>query len=68
MLSRLMKDLLDDTSGATLIEYSLIVALVVIAILGSLGAFAGEANELWSGLETDVTDAIGNGPQTPPAD
>jgi len=68
MLSRLMRNLLDDTSGGTAIEYGLIVALIVIAILVSLFGFSGEAFELWSGVEENVTEAIGNGPQTPPLD
>jgi pilus assembly protein Flp/PilA len=68
MLSNFTKDLCDDTSGATAIEYGLIVALIAIAIITSVSAFAGEANEMWTGLDSDVTAAIGNGPQTPPAD
>jgi pilus assembly protein Flp/PilA len=63
-----MKDLLDDTSGGTAIEYGLIVALIVIAILASLFGVAGENYETWSSVESSVTEAIGNGPQTPPAD
>jgi pilus assembly protein Flp/PilA len=64
----MMKDLLDDTAGGTAIEYGLIVALIVIAIMVSLFGFSGEAQELWAAVDTKVTDAIGNGPQTPPRD
>jgi pilus assembly protein Flp/PilA len=68
MLSKFTKRLSDDTSGATAIEYGLIVALIAIAIITSVSAFAGEANEMWTGLDSDVTAAIGNGPNTPPPD
>lgn len=68
MFSSLMKNIVEDQSGATAIEYGLIVALIGIAIIGSVTAMAGETNELWSNTERDVTAAIGNGPFTPPAD
>jgi len=68
MFSTLMKDLVEDQSGATAIEYGLIVALIAIAIIGSVTAMAGETNEMWSNTERDVTAAIGNGPVTPPVD
>ncbi len=60
MISTVLKDLVEDQSGATAIEYGLIVALIAIAILGSMQGFAGEAIQLWSGVERDVIDAIGN--------
>lgn len=68
MFSTLMNNIVDDTSGATAIEYGLIVALIGIAIIGSVTAMAGEVNEMWSNTERDVTNAIGNGPFTPPVD
>jgi Flp/Fap pilin component len=34
MLSTFIKELKDDTSGATAIEYGLIVSLIVIALIG----------------------------------
>jgi pilus assembly protein Flp/PilA len=67
MFSTLMKDIVDDQSGATAIEYGLIVALIAIAIVGSLTAFAGEGNELWANTERSVTE-VTDGPETPPAD
>lgn len=68
MISTVMKTIIDDESGATAIEYGLIVALIALAIVGSIAALAGETSELWNGNERGVTDAIGDGPITPPED
>lgn len=67
MISTMMKDLVDDQSGATAIEYGLIVALIAIAIVGAVAAMARETIELWNGTETSVTE-VTDGPETPPAD
>lgn len=68
MVPRFISDLSDDTAGTTAIEYSLIAALIAIAIVGSVTGFAGEAYELWGSIDSDVDNAIGNGPTTPPPD
>lgn len=60
MFSTLMKNIVDDTSGATAIEYGLIVALIGIAIIGSVSAMAGETITMWDGVASAVIDAIGN--------
>lgn len=67
MISTVLKDIVDDQTGGTAIEYGLIVALIAIAIVGSLTAFAGEGNELWANTERAVTE-VTDGPETPPAD
>ena len=50
-----LKKLLRDTRGATAIEYGLIVALVVIAILVSLHSVADENTGLWAIVTSNVT-------------
>ncbi|RJY10181.1 Flp family type IVb pilin [Aurantiacibacter aquimixticola] len=48
-----------DESGATAIEYGLIVALLFLAMIGSAQLFADEANTMWdiiSGTMSDVSD------------
>jgi pilus assembly protein Flp/PilA len=59
MKSTVMKNLVDDTTGATSIEYGLILALIAIAISVSVQAFAGEAIEMWDGVSSDVVEATG---------
>jgi pilus assembly protein Flp/PilA len=52
-------EVLRDDRGATAIEYGLIVALLVIAILGALDGFAGAVIDLYGYVDTTVADNIG---------
>jgi pilus assembly protein Flp/PilA len=49
------KRLLRDTRAATAIEYGLIVALVVIAIIASVQSVADENTGLWAIVTSNVT-------------
>ena len=49
-----LKRLLDDTRGATAVEYGLIAALIVIAMVTSLQGLANSTIDLWNGIETKV--------------
>jgi pilus assembly protein Flp/PilA len=55
---QLFKRLLADRSGATAIEYGLILALVVLAMIGALSAFAGESELTWNTVAQKTHDAI----------
>ena len=55
MRGSFFKRLLRDTRGATAIEYGLIVALVVIAILASMSSVADENTGLWAIVTSNVT-------------
>jgi len=44
---RMICQLAADTRGNTAIEYTLIAALIVLAIMGSLIAFGGSNQALW---------------------
>ncbi len=41
--------------GATAIEYGLICALIIIAMMGGLEALGGGANGMWGKLATKVS-------------
>ncbi len=60
MKSTLLKDIVEDTSGATAIEYGLILALIAITITASLQLFAGEAIRMWGRVSTEVATATGS--------
>lgn len=47
-----------DRRGATAIEYGLIAALIVIAMMGGLQALGGGTNGMWGKLLTDVSSAM----------
>ena len=46
--------LLADKKGATAIEYGLIAALIVIAMMGGLRAMGGGAGGMWSNISNAV--------------
>lgn len=48
--------LLADRRGATAIEYGLIAALIVIAMMGGLAALGGGANGMWGDLGATVAN------------
>jgi pilus assembly protein Flp/PilA len=49
----------DDTSGATAVEYGLIVALIVLAMLVSMQLVANETLEIWGHVEDKSLEAMG---------
>ena len=53
MLRRLIK----DRKGATAIEYGLILALIVIAIIGGMSMFANTTIGMWNNVSTAVVTA-----------
>jgi pilus assembly protein Flp/PilA len=61
-----LKHIGNDNSGATAIEYGLIIACIALALVASLNAYAGEVNELWQGNEEGVVEALEA--TTPPPD
>ena len=53
--------LLGEDSGATAVEYGLIVALIVIAIISSLEGFADGNSGMWARVEQTITTATSSG-------
>lgn len=43
-----------DQRGATAIEYGLIAALIVVAMIGGLSALGGGATGMWTKIHTAV--------------
>lgn len=56
-VSAFIGSMLRDEQGATAIEYGLIASMLVIAIIGSMSAFANEANAMWTKVQTEVENA-----------
>ncbi len=55
MLSTLRR-LLRDSRGATLVEYALIIALMVIAMIVALRGVADSSTNMWNNVSTTVTE------------
>ena len=43
-----------DSRGATAVEYALILALIVVAMIGSLNTFASKTISMWNNVATIV--------------
>lgn len=54
---KFLKRLGRDTSGATAVEYGLIVALIFLAMVGSVQTFGTEAIAMWTKVRIDVATA-----------
>ncbi len=50
----IMRALLRDQRGATAVEYGLILALIVLAMLGALQLFATESIGMWTRISDSV--------------
>ena len=44
-----------DVSGATAVEYGLILALIFLAMIGAVSSFGQEAIKMWSTVADKVT-------------
>ena len=49
-----LRRLLTDQNGATAIEYGLIAALIVIAMMGGLQSLAGGTSSWWGKIQSNV--------------
>ena len=57
--SLFIKRLLRDNRGATAIEYGLIIALIVIAIIVAMQSLATQTTNLWGFVTEKVTNPQG---------
>lgn len=58
VLSNIAKDLVDDTSGATAIEYGLILALIAIAIIVAVQNVASTTITMWNTVTNRSVSAM----------
>ncbi|MEL8055982.1 MAG: Flp family type IVb pilin [Pseudomonadota bacterium] len=49
-----------DESGATAVEYGLILSLMTLALIGALSATGSGTSENWQGVADDVGGAMAN--------
>ena len=55
---RVIKAFRNDESGATTVEYGLILALMFLAIIGAVKNFGSSTNAMYDKIETTMSDAI----------
>lgn len=50
--------LIRDIKAASAVEYALICALIVLAMIAGLNAVAGRTTTMWSDVSDNVTQAV----------
>lgn len=53
-----LRKLLADRRAATAVEYGLILALVVLAMVGAVATLGGSTSGMWSDVERETTTAM----------
>jgi pilus assembly protein Flp/PilA len=56
-MSKIMR-LITDDRGATAIEYGLIVALIALAVIGSVNVVADETIGMWNFISETLDNAV----------
>lgn len=56
-LKKTFQRLIRDTKAATVIEYGLICALIVLAIMGALVSVGSAASDMWNNVSNKVQTA-----------
>ena len=56
-IRRTLRRLFADQGGATAIEYGLIAALIVVAMIGALSQLGGGAGGMWTNLHAAVQNS-----------
>ena len=57
-IRRMIRNIRTDTRGATAIEYGLICALIVMAMMVSLGSLGGGVAGKWGNMANTVGNAM----------
>jgi pilus assembly protein Flp/PilA len=54
----ILRKLRADQRGATAIEYGLIAALIIIAMMGGLSAMGGGSAGMWGKIQQNVSESM----------
>jgi pilus assembly protein Flp/PilA len=52
---RLMKKFADDESGAALVEYTVLLGIMLVAVVATIGLVGGWVNSKWAALWTALS-------------
>lgn len=58
MLTNITKDLVNDISGATAVEYGLVLGLIAIAMIVALQSVADTTSTMWNMVRTKSVNAM----------
>ena len=49
-------EILRSEGGATSVEYAVVLALILMAVMGAIGSFGSQTGGLWGGINTDLEE------------
>lgn len=49
-----LKALIREEEAATATEYAVLLALILVAVVGAIGAFGSQAGGLWGGIDSSL--------------
>jgi pilus assembly protein Flp/PilA len=53
---RFWRRLLTETEGATAVEYAVMLAMILIAVITAVGTVGSQTGGLWSSIKTNLTN------------
>ena len=56
-MRRFLTNLLRDQDAATAVEYAVMLALILVAIMGTIGVVGSQSGGMWGNIQTDLTTA-----------
>ncbi|MFD1789058.1 Flp family type IVb pilin [Sphingomonas floccifaciens] len=57
--TRLLARLMSDRKAATAVEYGLIIAMIVLAMMTALLSLGDNTQTMWTSIRTKITNATG---------
>jgi pilus assembly protein Flp/PilA len=61
-MNDLMRRFAREDGGATMVEYGIMVGLISAVCIATIALLGGEVRDLFSSVEADLADPIGNAP------
>jgi pilus assembly protein Flp/PilA len=55
---QLLIKLLRNDEAATAVEYAVMLAMILIAVIGAIGMVGGQTANMWGAIENDMTSAF----------
>ncbi|QDM40176.1 Flp family type IVb pilin [Altererythrobacter sp. TH136] len=56
-MRKFVKRIASDISGATAVEYGLILAMIFLAMLAAIQTLEGSTSSMWNKVATDIEEA-----------
>lgn len=51
---RRLRDFCRDEDAATAVEYAVLLALILMAVIGAIGVVGNQTGGLWGGIDSDL--------------